>query len=514
MEGGGTDRGCGSGGGLDAEQLLPLQGRPGGGLRCAERDPTYPPPGRRGRDRSGLGRRPGLDGLDGLFDFRNVRRHWPLRTCYPPCYTLRYYGRRWASLRTSVLLESIEVQRFKSIIHQTVSFGRVNLFVGGNGSGKSNLLEAIGVLSAALARGVTDADLVARGVRLSTPAFFKSAFKNRKLPSTLRVEAKFSDELTYNFELMASPGASYLRFKNESSTYHSSRMFGRSGNGATLFANSLSAELNPVRGMYDQLRPIAQFPSGVLSAFDNFSKYAIYSPQTEFLRGTEVGAAQQPPIGLHGEGLPQATEGTLELWRRATGAEKERIRDIFKLVWATGWTDQFGTGITNPALVSSQIKTGLETIYFRDRFLHKARNRITAYDASEGVLFLLFMVVLLAHPDSPRIFALDNVDSALNPRMTKFAVSKIIEVVLAKNEDRQVFMTSHNPTAMDAIDLFDDRTRIFTLSRNDEGHTIVKRITAPKNMSREEWIEKKGGRSLSELWISDEIPGALGDRIL
>lgn len=413
------------------------------------------------------------------------------------------------------MLESIEIKRFKSIIHQNVGFGRVNLFVGGNGSGKSNLLEAIGVLSAALARGVTDSDLVARGVRLSTPAFFKSAFKNRKLPSTLRVEAQFSNSLEYNFELMASPGASHLRFKNESAKFGNERLFGRSGNGATVWAKSLSAELNPIRGMYDQLRPLADFPSPVLEAFDNFSKYAIYSPQTEFLRGTEVGAAQQPPIGLHGEGLPQATEGIVELWRRSTGKKKDDIRDIFKLVWATGWTDQFGTGITNPALVSSQIKTGLETIYFRDKFLHKARNRITAYDASEGVLFLLFMVVLLAHPESPKIFALDNVDSALNPRMTKFAVSKIIDVVLSReNEDRQVFMTSHNPTAMDAIDLFDDRTRIFTLSRDNDGHTIVKRVAPPKNMSREEWIDKKGGRSLSELWIADEIPGALGDRIL
>lgn len=438
-----------------------------------------------------------------------------LRSCYPRCYTLCENGQQRHRPRDLSLLQSIEIQRFKSIINQSVAFGRVNLFVGGNGSGKSNLLEAIGVLGAALARGVTDSDLVARGVRLSTPAFFKSAFKNRKLPSTLRVEAQFSEGLEYNFELMASPGASYLRFKNESAKIGSRRLFGRSGNGATLFGTSLAAELNSVRGMYDQLRPIAQFPANVLSAFDSFAKYAIYSPQTEFLRGTEVGAAQQPPIGLHGEGLPQATEGIVDLWRRSTGSEHDRIQEIFKLVWATGWTDQFGTGITNPALVSSQIKTGLETIYFRDKFLHKARNRITAYDASEGVLFLLFMVVLLAHPESPRIFALDNVDSALNPRMTKFAVSKIIDVVLSRpEEDRQVFMTSHNPTAMDAIDLFDDRTRIFTLSRNPEGHTVVRRISPPKNMSKEDWIEKKGGRSLSELWIADEIPGALGDRIL
>lgn len=70
-------------------------------------------------------------------------------------------------------------------------------------------------------------------------------------------------------------------------------------------------------------------------------------------------------------------------------------------------------------------------------------------------------------------------------------------------------MTSHNPTAADAFDLFDDRNRIFVVKRQD-GRTVVNRLKPPDGMTKEEWITLRAGRSLSELWIEGQIPDALG----
>ena len=103
-------------------------------------------------------------------------------------------------------------------------------------------------------------------------------------------------------------------------------------------------------------------------------------------------------------------------------------------------------------------------------------------------------------------------DNALNPRMTKYAVAKITEVVCGQTYKsagigpEQVFMTSHNPTGMDAFDLFDETQRIFVVKRSEQGYTDVTRITPSKAQTREEWIKLSAGRSLSELWISGEIP--------
>ena len=65
---------------------------------------------------------------------------------------------------------------YKSLENVKVDLGRVNVFIGANGSGKSNLLEALGVLSAAAEGKVDDQTLLARGVRPGLPSLYKSAF--------------------------------------------------------------------------------------------------------------------------------------------------------------------------------------------------------------------------------------------------------------------------------------------------------------------------------------------------
>ena len=74
------------------------------------------------------------------------------------------------------MITKISVTNFKSIERLELELGHVNVFVGANGSGKSNLLEAIGVLSAAADGKVTDQTLLQRGVRPGVPQLYKSAF--------------------------------------------------------------------------------------------------------------------------------------------------------------------------------------------------------------------------------------------------------------------------------------------------------------------------------------------------
>jgi len=40
------------------------------------------------------------------------------------------------------VLEKITVENFRSIRHQSLPLGQLNVFIGGNGSGKSNLVQA------------------------------------------------------------------------------------------------------------------------------------------------------------------------------------------------------------------------------------------------------------------------------------------------------------------------------------------------------------------------------------
>jgi predicted ATPase len=74
------------------------------------------------------------------------------------------------------ILGRIHVERFKSLYDVDVELGHVNVFIGANGSGKSNLLEAIGVIGAAAFGSVDDQALLRRGVRPGVPRIYKSRF--------------------------------------------------------------------------------------------------------------------------------------------------------------------------------------------------------------------------------------------------------------------------------------------------------------------------------------------------
>ena len=72
------------------------------------------------------------------------------------------------------MIRKLSVERFKSLVKlDELELGRINVFVGANGSGKSNLLEAVGVLGAAAFGRVDDETLQRRGVRPGVPSLYK-----------------------------------------------------------------------------------------------------------------------------------------------------------------------------------------------------------------------------------------------------------------------------------------------------------------------------------------------------
>lgn len=418
------------------------------------------------------------------------------------------------------MLKKLIVERFKSIRSATLEFGRVNIFIGGNGSGKSNILDAIGVLSASVDRGLGDTDLGRKGVRITPPELMKSAFKNNRLPRTLQLTAELPGDIKYRINLTGREDSPLLAFFSELCTHDRTKVFGRSSNGTRVMGSSIRASLDNHRGLWDQVRTAFDFPEVVETSLHSLSQYAIYSPQTDFLRGLTPGKVDTPPIGLHGEGLPQALRGLIAQWHKAN-RRKWSTSDVkyraLELTALPGWASAVRTGKIDRYLASGALQDqGDAMVYFVDKFMNTKRRTLTVYDSSEGTLFLLFVAILLAHDDSPKIFALDNVDGSLNPRMTRALLETAIEITKESSAEvlscgpEQVFLTSHNPTSLDAFDLFDDDQRVFVVARNQDGHTTVKRLKAKQGMSREDWFKAKNGRNLSQLWLDGEIGGALG----
>lgn len=117
-------------------------------------------------------------------------------------------------------LKEISFKNFKSLYNTSFEAGKVNVFIGANGSGKSTILEGIGLLSAAMTDRVDANSLQRKGVRLSAPNLYKSNFKNNeKMKSTIDLSVKWEDEeddFQYDVHLTTPTDNDYWKYHSES----------------------------------------------------------------------------------------------------------------------------------------------------------------------------------------------------------------------------------------------------------------------------------------------------------
>ena len=79
------------------------------------------------------------------------------------------------------MLEKITIKNFKSIYNDTIDLGRVNVFIGENGCGKSNILEAVAFAGALKNNKTVDSEILfSKGVRIAKPDLMRSSFLGKK----------------------------------------------------------------------------------------------------------------------------------------------------------------------------------------------------------------------------------------------------------------------------------------------------------------------------------------------
>src|SRR5271155_4013411 len=97
------------------------------------------------------------------------------------------------------MLEKLNVRGFKSLESVEIELGQVNVFIGANGSGKSNLLEAVSVLGAAAFGRVDEESLTRRGCR--TGIFYRTMFESASTHAETSIEAIGVDASSYVADL-------------------------------------------------------------------------------------------------------------------------------------------------------------------------------------------------------------------------------------------------------------------------------------------------------------------------
>ncbi len=386
----------------------------------------------------------------------------------------------------------LNVRGFKSLILESpIELGRLNCFIGANGVGKSNILEALGVISAAANGVVDDESLMRRGVRAGVPRLYKSSFATERAPAHVTIEAESSFQSSYQVSLLnplESPEPSWS-FKTEVLRNHQTSIISK---GVRSTSN-----LNPKAGLAAlkmvELRPDDDAAKLIKALQD----YCIYCPNTPSLRGIVPDPQSRAPLGLNGGLLAEGFE-QLKRYLESRGNQGE---DIFEQVIALiDWVSDIAVTSQAGALLSPKVPRAKNLLRFTDRFMMKSRNELTAYDASEGALYVLFTAILCLHPQAPKIFAVDNLDQALNPVLLARLTSKLSDWLEFSDQDKQMLFTSHNPAVLDGLDLNNPQIKLFAVERNSNGLTCIRQIILSPDL-----LALNKEYPLSRMWLMGSL---------
>ena len=136
--------------------------------------------------------------------------------------------------------------------------------------------------------------------------------------------------------------------------------------------------------------------------------------------------------------------------------------------------------------------------------MREGKNTLSAHDASEGALYVLFCAVLALLPSSPRCLSVDNLDQALNPRLSQKLVGSLCRWITESPAPQQILFTAHNPAVLDGLPLDDDRVKLFAVDRNSKGHTVINHIVITDALRQ---LSEKNGWPLSRLWLMGHLGG-------
>jgi len=411
------------------------------------------------------------------------------------------------------MIKKIQISNYKSIDTLDFELGRINVLIGENGAGKSNILEAIALAGAAAANKLDNEFLTSREIRVTSPEYMRPAFPGFDALATikLRIETK-----QYILEVdLKNDNTAYSKWSAQSKV--TAIIETLIHNIDSLIIKNQSAfensQLNLCKQELESLKRADKIPNylTINISSDNYSnylssdpktmwmmakifvknplstdiqKFLIYSPEIYALR-TFQREGQIEPLGINGEGL-------LKLLSVLSSPEySDSLNEIKKSLQILGWFEDIN--ITEPIPFSGS------RIEIKDRYLDETRRYFDQLSTNEGFLFLLFYFALFSTDLTPKFFAIDNIDASLNPKLCEKLMLELVKK--AELHDKQVILTTHNPAILDGLNIDDDNQRLFVVWRNADGATRLKRVIKRKTPAGERPTR------LSELFLRGILGG-------
>ena len=369
------------------------------------------------------------------------------------------------------MISQISIKNYKSIKELDLELGRVTVLIGENGCGKSNILEAIALCSAATDDRLDHEFLSSRGIRIPDDArFMRSAFDAQDVSDDILITVVGMEELVGENNANERKQFQCVLHESDNSAYSTwTNILSNKLDRSEPTIAALLKKFGEIRNIPESLDTITEIVQEINTfhrlrlGLPNLQGFLIYSPENSSLRTFET-EEQIQPLGIKGEGLFKL------LTVLSSEENKDRLTEIKNELMLLDWFEDFN--------LASGVSTGERNIKIRDKYLDESLSYFTQKSANEGFLFLLFYFTLFISRETPSFFAIDNIDASLNPKLCSRLLKELAS--LAKKHDKQAIVTTHNPAILDGLNLNDDDQRLFVVSRNKLGHTKVKRVFKPE----------------------------------
>lgn len=444
------------------------------------------------------------------------------------------------------MIENLTIRNFKSVQNLSMSLGRLTVFIGENGAGKSNILEAISLASAAADDKLDNEYLSARGIRVSRPKLMKSAFDSLNMDKKIHIEFNLSPNIHKELELpekfsfsIQTSGKDFTEWGYDTNLNDSSvvekafkaNIFPKIADDiANDILKNIRSKINSSELKQMESNFVVQESSSDVEAIhkSDIIKYLSEERYYEFIKKNIISSISFDPIESASEEPKENSDsislGTIAVDKRSLipdsiknfliySPEYTSLRlfekegqieplgingeGLFKLVKSLYYDTETGekgekASELNQLLeifgwfdeLSVPQKTILKekTLEIKDIFLDEAIGFLDQKSSNEGFLFVLFYFCLFISDKTPQFFAIDNIDASLNPKLCRELVKKLY--YLSKKYNKKVILTTHNPAILDGIDINDEEQKLYVIQRNTKGHTTANLVKKKSNESK------------------------------
>jgi predicted ATPase len=218
-----------------------------------------------------------------------------------------------------------------------------------------------------------------------------------------------------------------------------------------------------------------------MAASSVLEQFLIYSLEESLLRKAD-NSNKIYPLGRHGEGLFSYLKSIAQ---RPNGLEIfNEIKQYLRII---DWFDDME--IPNGQLSMEY------NLRVTDTYLSDTINLFDQRSTNEGFLYLLFYLTLIISDETPKFFAIENIDTAFNPKLCREIIKSLIK--LARKYDKQIIATTHNAAVLDGLNLHEDDVCLHVVRRTIDGYTTINKVSLKGQLDM----------PLSEAWLKGYIGG-------